>query len=99
MYANKPKDPVVELTPLEKVESLYRELLTWYGDADQKEIRTAAKLLIVALDQFAKHGGHDWDALVMDYIEIQKNNPEKFQRIIESNRGELKEKKDSDFIH
>jgi len=92
-------DMIVELTPLEKVESLYQELTTWYGEADKKELRSAAKLLIVALDQFAKHGGHNWDSLVMEYIDILKNDPEKFQNIMTSNRGELKDKNPTDPLH
>ncbi len=90
---------IVELTPLEKVESLFKELTQWYGDADKKELRAAAKFLIVALDQFATHSGHDWDELVMEYVSILKNDPEKFQKIIESNRGELKGKKTTDLLH
>jgi len=92
-------DMIVELTPLEKVESLHHELTTWYGDADKKELRSAAKLLIVALDQFAKHGGHNWDNLVTEYVDILRKDPEKFQKIIESNRGELRGKNPTDALH
>jgi hypothetical protein len=90
---------IVELTPLEKVESLYQELIKWYGEADKKELRSAAKLLIVALDKFAMHGGNQWDSLVMEYVDILRNDPEKFQKIMESNRGELKGKKPTDSLH
>ncbi len=88
-----------ELTPLEKVESLYAEMVEWYGDADKKELRAAAKLLIVALDKFAAFGGHAWQHLVLEYFEILKNDPERFQKIIESNRGELKEKQPDTPLH
>jgi hypothetical protein len=90
---------IVELTPLEKVESLFNELANWYGDADKKELRVAAKLLIVSLEQFSIHGGNDWRDLVMEYVDTLKNDPEKFQRILESNRGEMKGKKSTDLLH
>lgn len=87
-----------ELTPLEKIEQLYQELSDWYGDADMKQQRIAAKLLLVALDKFATAEGPKWHSLVMEYIDIAQKNPEKFSRILESNRGELKGKKD-DSVH
>ncbi|WP_299198763.1 hypothetical protein [uncultured Amphritea sp.] len=84
--------PPVELTPLEKTESLYDEIVEWYADAGEKEQRAAAKLLMVALDKFAIYEGHNWHSLVMEYVDILKHDPEKFQKILLSNRGELKEK-------
>lgn len=87
-----------ELTPLEKIEQLYQELSDWYGDADMKQQRIAAKLLLVALDKFAEAEGPNWHSLVMEYIDIAKKDPEKFTRILESNRGELRGK-DDDHIH
>ncbi len=99
MNKDKSEKMIAELTPLEKVESLYSELTEWYGEADKKELRVAAKLLLVALDKFASYGQNDWDQLVMEYVDTLKNNPEKFQRIIESNRGELKNKKLTDLLH
>ncbi len=45
------------MTPLEKVEAFYVELLEYYGDGDEREIRAAAKLLLVALAKFKEHGG------------------------------------------
>jgi hypothetical protein len=89
----------VELTPLEKVESLYAELLEWYGEADKKEQRAAAKLLMVALDKFASYEGDSWNELVLEYIAILKNDPEKFQKMLMANRGELKDKPDSNQFH
>ena len=53
MNKDKSEKMIAELTPLEKVESLYSELTEWYGEADKKELRVAAKLLLVALDKFA----------------------------------------------
>jgi len=90
---------IVELTPLEKVESLFKELADWYGDADKKELRVAAKLLIVALEKFSQHGGHEWHDLVTEDVDMLKDDPEKFQKVIESNRGELKSKQSSDLLH
>lgn len=99
MSVKKTKQKMAELTPLEKVEFLYAEMVQWYGDADKKELRAAAKLLIVALDKFESFGGHAWQHLVYEYIEILKNDPDRFQKIIESNRGELKEKKQDGRLH
>lgn len=86
------QDMVVEFTPLEKIEALYSELTGWYGDAEQKELRVAAKLLMVSLEKFSIFGGSEWQELVNEYVYILKNDPEKFQKILRSNRGELKDK-------
>lgn len=99
MSHKKNEEPPVELTPLEKIESLYSELVDWYGEAGKKEQRVAAKLLIVALEKFSIYEGNDWESLVMEYVAILKNDPERFQKIIESNRGELKEKKAATLVH
>jgi hypothetical protein len=93
------KKAMAELTPLEKVEFLYAEMVDWYGEADKKELRAASKLLIIALDKFAEHGGHTWQHLVLEYFDILKNDPQRFQKIIEANRGELKDKKPGSPIH
>ncbi len=69
MNKDKSEKMIAELTPLEKVESLYSELTEWYGEADKKELRVAAKLLLVALDKFASYGQNDWDQLVMEYVD------------------------------
>lgn len=90
---------IVEFTPLEKVESLNKELVDWYGEADKKELRVAAKFLMVALEKISIHGGHAWHDLVAEYVDILKNDPEKFQKILESNRGELKSKSATDSVH
>lgn len=99
MNNERPLGKLAELTPLEKIELLYNELFEWYGDADKKEQRIAAKLLLVSLDRFAACEGDGWHSLVMEYIDILKNDPERFQKIITSNRGELKERKLNTPIH
>lgn len=99
MSNKKNDDMIVEMTPLEKIESLYNELVDWYGQADQKEIRVAAKLMMVSLDKFAAYKPHSWHDLVMEYVDILRTDPERFQKIIESNRGELKERKSSKYLH
>ncbi|AFI84281.1 hypothetical protein [Methylophaga nitratireducenticrescens] len=93
------QDMVVEFTPLEKIEALYSELTDWYGEADKKELRVAAKLLMVSLEKFSLYGGSDWHDLVNEYVDILKNDPEQFQKILRSNRGELKDKKSTGNYH
>jgi GTP1/Obg family GTP-binding protein len=93
------QDMVVEFTPLEKIEALYSELTDWYGEADNKELRVAAKLLMVSLEKFSIYGGADWHELVNEYVDILKNDPEQFQKILRSNRGELKDKKSTGNYH
>lgn len=80
------KNPKLEddLNPLQRVEALYSELVTHYGEGDDRELRAAAKLLLVALDKFQKHGGHDWARLVDEYIRLARDNPDKFIRVLSS---------------
>jgi hypothetical protein len=59
--------------PLRKVEVFYDELLAHYGSGEDREIRAAAKLLLVALDKFRRHGGQNWMSLVNEYITISGN--------------------------
>ena len=89
----------VEFTPLEKIEQLYTELVHWYGHADEKELRVAAKLLLVSLDKFSLYGGANWPQLVSEYVDILQHNPDKFERILEANRGELKDKNPNSLPH
>lgn len=89
----------VDYTPLEKIESVFTELVGWYGEAENKELRVAAKLLMVSLDKFAAHGGAEWQQLVSEYIDILQEDPEKFQKIMESNRGGLKGKSSKTWYH
>jgi hypothetical protein len=51
------------MTPLEKVEALYQELVAWYGEGSDREIRAASKLLMVALlklESTGDSGGKEW---------------------------------------
>ena len=78
------------MTPIEKVEALYRDLAAWYGEGQDCEIRAAAKLLLIALLKLKEHGGFGWQGLVEDYVLMLKNDPERFQRVLEANRGDSK---------
>lgn len=75
-------------TPMEKIESLFDELVAHYGSGDDKELRVAAKMLMVALDRFRLHGGGEWSSLVREYVSIAVNDQEKFERILQANRSE-----------
>ena len=76
------------MTPLEKVEALYEELVTHYGEGEDREIRAAAQLLLVALAKFKKHGGLHGVEMAGEYLDLLKNDPEKLERILRSNRSE-----------
>jgi hypothetical protein len=76
-----------ELTPLEKVETLYNELVDWYGEGTDREIRAASKLLMVALLKLKENGGLAWQELVEDYLLILRNDPERYRRMLDANRG------------
>ncbi|MFZ0614561.1 MAG: hypothetical protein WAM73_20110 [Desulfobacterales bacterium] len=73
--------------PLRKVESFFDELLAHYGPGKDREIRGAAKLLLVALDKFRLHGGRDRMALVTEYITMIRDDPEKFGLMMDCQRG------------
>ncbi|MBK5930821.1 hypothetical protein [Halochromatium salexigens] len=73
--------------PIERVEALYAELVQHYGEGDQRELRAAAKILLVALAKFQEHGGPDWTTLLDEYVDILKRDPKHFQRMLESNRA------------
>ncbi|HUL12222.1 MAG TPA: hypothetical protein VLU73_08650 [Methylococcaceae bacterium] len=75
------------MTPLEKVEACYDELVAHYGEGEDREIRAAAKLLLVALAKFKEHGGPRGIALVDEYVNLFKYEPEKFESILLSNRS------------
>lgn len=77
-----------EQTPLERIEQLSDELLTHYGGGQDPELRVAAKLLMVALDLFRRHGDRHWAALVREYLQIAERNPARFDSILRSNRSE-----------
>ncbi len=78
------------MTPLEKTEALYEELVTWHENGDKKELRAASKLLMVALNKLHDHGGRDWETLVQSYVDILANDPAHFRRLLDSQRGEMK---------
>ena len=75
------------MTPLEKVETLYAELVAHYESGENREIRAAAKLLLVSLDKLREHGGANWMALLDEYITLAKENPDKFAEILRSQRA------------
>jgi hypothetical protein len=75
------------MSPLEKVEALFQELVDGYHGGEDAELRAAAKLLLVALPKLKQHGGFGWQALVQDYILMLENDPERFARVLDANRG------------
>jgi hypothetical protein len=78
------------MTPLERVETLYDELVAWYGEGTDREIRAASKLLMVALLKLKEHGGLGWQGFVEDYLLMLKNDPERYAKMLDANRGEHK---------
>lgn len=78
------------MTPLEKTEAFYADLTRWYAEGDDKEMRAAAKLLMVALQKIEEHGGPHWLATVYEYVNILANDPERYRRMMESQRGETR---------
>jgi hypothetical protein len=74
-------------TPMERVEVFYAELVAHYGDGDARELRAAAKMLLVALAKFRQHGGPQWQQLLDEYVSAAKFDPERFERMLESNRA------------
>lgn len=79
--------PQEQKPPIEQVEALYDELVRHYGAGEQREIRAAAKILLVALAKFRDHGGPQWEALLDEYVDILKRDPKRFQRMLDSNRA------------
>jgi hypothetical protein len=73
--------------PIERVEELYLELVEHYGKGDQRELRAAAKVLLVALAKFREHDGPNWPGLLDEYVDMIKHDPQRFQRMLESNRA------------
>ncbi|MGY6216680.1 hypothetical protein ACW73L_16100 [Methylolobus aquaticus] len=82
------------MTPLERAEAVFHELVAHYGGAEDRELRAAVKLLLVALDKFRIHGGSNWSALLDEYVDLAKRDPERLERILHGNRG----KKDSSLL-
>ena len=75
------------MTPLERVETFYRELAEHYHEASDAHLRAATKLLLVAIAEIKRHGGADWQGLLDEYVDIAKRDPAKFERMIQGNRG------------
>jgi hypothetical protein len=74
------------MTPLERVESLYRDLVLHYHEADDAELRAATKLLMVAIAALRHHSGPSWPDLLDEYVQIAKQDPERFDRMLQGNR-------------
>ena len=72
-------------SPTDRVEALYQELVAPYGQGDDRELRAAAKILLVALAKFRAHGGRQWGALLAEYVDIVKHDPERLERMLQSN--------------
>ncbi len=79
------------MTPLERVERLYRDLTRHYRGGRDAELRAAAKLLLVAIDEMRRHGGPGWHQLVEDYLRIARHDPGRFERILQASRTPPKE--------
>jgi hypothetical protein len=75
------------LSPTDRVEALFHELVAHYGSGDDRELRAAAKLLLVALDRFRAYGGAGWEGLLNEYIQILKHDPERFKQMLKANSG------------
>jgi len=75
------------MTPLEKTEAFFDELVTHYGEGEDREIRAASKLMLVALAKFKEHGNPRGIELADEYVNLIKYDPEKFERIMQSNRS------------
>ena len=75
------------MTPLESVESFYRKLVQHYHDAEDAQLRAAAKLLLVGIAELRRHGGPHWADLLDEYVQIAKQDPERFERMVQSNRS------------
>jgi hypothetical protein len=75
------------MTPLEKAEALYDELVAHYGEGEDREIRAAAKLLLVAFAKLKEHGGPRGISVADEYLDLLKHDPDKFERILLSNRS------------
>ncbi len=76
------------MTPMERVEALFGELVGHYHEARDAELRAAIKLLLVAIAELKQHGGSDWAGVVADYVAIAERDPQRFDRILRSNRSD-----------
>jgi hypothetical protein len=79
------------MTPLDKVELLYQHLVEFYGEANDREIRAASKLLMVAFAKLKAHAGPQWQGLVEEYLQILVNDPQRYEKMMNTNRSSFKE--------
>jgi hypothetical protein len=77
-------------TPLEQAEQLLDKLIQHYNEGQDKELRAASKMLLVALDQFRKHGGQHWQTLFYEYVNLALFEPDTFNKILDNNRSHPK---------
>lgn len=75
------------MTPLEKVEALCDDLVAHYGEAEDREIRAATKLLLVAVARLKAQDKAGWEELVEEYVALARHDPEKFERVLAGNRS------------
>jgi hypothetical protein len=75
-------------TPMEQIESLCKELVTHYGGGEDPQLLVAAKMLIVALDQFRRYGGRERSNQVQEYLSIAVHESGNYERILQANRNE-----------
>ena len=71
------------LSPTERAEALYLDLCKHYEGGEDKEVRAAAKLLLVALSHLREHGGPNWDVTLDAYVKIAKTRPDKLASILQ----------------
>lgn len=76
------------MTPLERAEALYGELVAHYCGAPDAEMRAAAKLLLVAIAELKRHGGADFRRIVYEYVALAERDPERFERILRASRSD-----------
>lgn len=76
-----------QLSPTERVDALYLDLCKHYEGGEDKEVRAAAKLLLVALARLREHGGSHWDVTLDAYVKIAKSHPDKLAGILQQGNG------------
>ena len=79
------------MTPLDQVEALFNDLVCGYGGATDAPVRAATKLLMVALHNLHQHAGADWHGIVQEYLDILRQDPEKFEKFLDVNRSDFDE--------
>ena len=76
------------LSPTERANALFLDLCNHYDGDDDKELRAASKMLMVALARLREHGGAHWDMTLDAYVKVAKNRPEKLDKVLQKcNRG------------